>query len=111
MERYVRISAEAVGPQNYRQLHFDVLLNEGERVADDEAIFGLQGSTNAKTRDCSPFVLFHDGQIDYGNVDTSTDVATMDVRSNPLKIGTVLELNYNGQSQPYRITHIVERGI
>jgi hypothetical protein len=107
MIRFVRVSAEAVSPnETYKHLHFDTLIDVDGMVADDEAIFGIQGSLNAKTRMCAPFIIYDDDQVDYGDDDSETSNATMDVRSRPLKAGSLLELTYNGQTHPFRITRI-----
>jgi hypothetical protein len=110
MIRLVRIAAEALNSvEHYQQLHFDVLLDEHNRVWDDQTIFGLQGSLNAKSSFCAPFVVYENGSVDWGDLDKETSSATLDLRSRPLERETRLELFYNGTSHPYRITRLFQR--
>jgi hypothetical protein len=112
MRRAVRISADAVDPnEDYKRMYFDTVLGEDDRVADDETIFGLQGSKDHKGS-CAPFALRFDGvdgELDWGDSDEDTSYATMDVRSKALQQGTPLELIYNGKVHEYRITSVEER--
>src|ERR1700691_2434745 len=110
MNRAVRISAEAVSPNvGYTRLYFDTVIGEDNRIADDETIFGLQGSKDHEGS-CEPFVLRNNGRLDWGDADRATVAhSVMDVRSKPLQNGTCLELIYNHRTEEYRITNVEDR--
>ena len=110
MIRLVRVTAEPLNRQHSSvPIHLDVLLDENGLVADDEPILGYEGSLSHKTGKCAPFVLYDNGELDYGDEAAEVSIATLDIRSRPLEFGSRLELVYNGDVRGYKVIRVDER--
>ena len=108
----VRVYATAaVDNPDVQPLHFDCMINGDQFAGGKRPVFGMQGSFKQNaTTECYPFILYRNGNIDYGSgYDEAPNerMATIDLFDGPATIGRLLTLDsVNYGRQFFRIERI-----
>ena len=111
--RYIRVFAEpAAGEPDTLPFCVDAIVGDDNRILGRHALFGVLGSFDFRDVQFEPFLLDHDGKVDWGSGfdDIPNErFGTVDFRDGPVTVGRLLTFQTtNYGAQHYRIARIFE---
>ena len=109
--KYVRVFAGSADDNPAAPpFYVDAIVDDAEEILGQHALFGVQGDFRNRDAHFEPFVLFHDGKIDWGTAfqkTTSEQFGSLDLRDAPVSVDRLLRMQtINCGVQVYRIKAI-----